>query len=437
MKPGSLLAGRFALGSRLELDYGSTEAWIAADARLDARVTLLVVTGAGQRAVQDAAEIARVSRDARLARIVDIGHVGAHEGDDDAGHAGGSTYVAIERPSGLAVSALLASRILPLPVARALVREAAKALDAANARGLRHSGSLTEMLTVTGHGRVVLSGAGVVASLAGGDHGRHSITTRSDLMDLARLLFSAVTASADAGGALDLDALPDGLTSGERDVAGAIASGTPGGSLADFIDALGPSNINALRALDVASRGFPRRARTPLEPPVESGPDVETQPGVAGAPVKVDAAGVVVVEAPPVNADALAVGALRADETERLPWGADEDDEWGLDSLEVLEPNDHLPPVTDALIAYLERHFPRLEPATHRLRTTRERLQSLPTVPPTVLMGVAMVALVGFAIWGIAWFRAPFVYTGDLHDQPPHSYPEFTLGTDESPAPSP
>ena len=147
MRQGLTLDRRFVLVEREEAVAAGTERWQATDTRLDKPVTVLAVSGDRAAEALAAGNKARIVRDGRLARIVSV-----FQSDDD--HP--TTYIAIERPKGTVLADLLERRLLPVPVARAIVAAAINALGAASERGLT-GGITTHDVTVSANGKVIVA----------------------------------------------------------------------------------------------------------------------------------------------------------------------------------------------------------------------------------------------------------------------------------------
>ncbi|WP_129338407.1 hypothetical protein [Cellulomonas endophytica] len=184
--PGSLLAGRYRLGAPVPGDLPGASTWDATDQILDRPVrAVLLHTGAVARAL-DAARRAALVLDPRLVRVVDVG---THTAED--GTATG--YVVTEHVDGPDLARLAAHGPLTGEQARALVGEAAAALEVARRRGVHHLALRPSALHVTPGGRVVLTGLGLDGALLGRTDTDARRTSRADTLDLVRLLYAALT----------------------------------------------------------------------------------------------------------------------------------------------------------------------------------------------------------------------------------------------------
>ncbi len=399
VKSGLVLAGRYVLSIQGAYAVPGAEVWEAADARLGAPVTLLFADATERASVKNAAERARTVRDPRLARIIEAG-ISEAEPPEDAG----VPYVVLEHPAGLSVASLLSRRLVPAPVARALVGEAALVLVAAAQRGLRHGGIVPELLTVTDRGRVVVAGAGVVDALVASLPGRRAVTQRDDALALGLLFVRAVSGRDPVG--LAKEDLPPDLTRAERDLAYVVSQGTARPSLSDIIRVLGTWDPRLLRALPSALLRFPVLEREPVlevVPITDELPVLEVSVTPAWTPT---------------------------------PAPTDEDDGWGLDVLEDVSVAEEAPSILEALLAALSRRFPRSAPITHALERVRARVTGGPQINATrwfLAGGIIAIILVG--IWAFQWMLSPFVPTIDLHNPPPHHYPEYTFGPLITPSP--
>ncbi|HEY0215117.1 MAG TPA: protein kinase family protein [Cellulomonas sp.] len=178
---GATIAGRYRLDEPLPADLPGAERWAGRDQILARDVSITLVTGARTGAVVDAARRAALVIDPRLARILDVGTTD------------GTGYVVTEAVEGRTLAALTARAPLPADQARAVVGEAAAALEVARRRGVHHLALRPAALRVTSAGRVVLDGLAVDGELLGGTSGGAHATSRSDTVGLVRLLYAALT----------------------------------------------------------------------------------------------------------------------------------------------------------------------------------------------------------------------------------------------------
>ncbi|WP_324653281.1 murein biosynthesis integral membrane protein MurJ [Georgenia sp. H159] len=179
---GTLLSGRYLLERELTPVLPGTALWRGRDEILDRGVRALVLpstTGASAETL-DAARRAALVDDPRLERVLDVG---AHEG-----HA----FVVTDVANGPSLAELTATGVLPPEQARAVVGEAASALEAARRRGVHHLVLTPSAVHVTTDGQVRLGGLGVAAAYLGLDLDPLA-AAQEDTLGLVRLLYLALT----------------------------------------------------------------------------------------------------------------------------------------------------------------------------------------------------------------------------------------------------
>ena len=177
---GTLLAGRYRLHQPLVTDLPETDSWTARDQILDRPVRALLLHSKVQPA-QDAARRATLVSDLRLLRILDVGD---HEG---------LAYVVTEPVVGQDLARLTLHGPLPADQARAVVGEAAVALEVARRRGVHHLALRPSTLHVTPDDSVLVTGLGIDGELFGSTVSGARETTRADAVGLVCLLYLALT----------------------------------------------------------------------------------------------------------------------------------------------------------------------------------------------------------------------------------------------------
>ena len=408
MLSGMTIAHRFALGEPSGWHVPGATSWNAHDTRLGAPVVVLIADSGDADVALAALTRARGVRDPRLARIVDVGitdvRVTDVEGPDDAAAETPRAYVAVALPPDPTAEAILASRILPAPLARLLVRGAAAALDAASAGGLAHGALTFDALGVTSRGRVIVAGAGLQGAF-GGDAGTAGA---SDAKALATLFARAVLGlDFDVDDVDDDVPLPADLTRPEQRLVTRVRKGKFPTSVAALLADLGPADGATLSAIRTQLRKLERIAPPEPEAPEPEAPELEE-----AAPR---------VDAPPAGAT------------------QEEIDEWELDQILERTEAEELPTVAEAILDLLHRRFPRSARITNALEAAHARALAAPRVNGalwTVLALFILVSILAFVAVGI--FRAPFIPTFDLRNPPPQTYPSFTFApspTDVSPSP--
>jgi hypothetical protein len=178
---GSTVAGRYRLDEPRSGDLPGSERWTATDQILARRVTVTLVSGPRTAAVLDAARRAALVVDPRLARILDVGS------------ADGTGYVVTEAVEGRSLATLASRAPLTADQARAVVGEAAAALEVARRRGVHHLALRPEAVVLTSGSRVVLEGLAVDGELLGASGGGAHAMSRTDTVGLVRVLYAALT----------------------------------------------------------------------------------------------------------------------------------------------------------------------------------------------------------------------------------------------------
>lgn len=178
---GTLLAGRYRLHQPVDTDLPGVESWTARDQILDRPVRALVLRGGNVAAAQDAARRAALVSDERLLRVLDVGD---HEG---------VAYTVTEPVIGQDLAELTTNGPLPADTARAIVGEAAAALEVARRRGVHHLALRPAAVHVSPDGSVVVSGLAMDGELMEQPHGDAKATSRADTVGLVALLYLALT----------------------------------------------------------------------------------------------------------------------------------------------------------------------------------------------------------------------------------------------------
>jgi len=178
---GTLLAGRYRMLQPITSDLVGAMAWEATDRILDRPVRVAIFTAGHVPQALDAARRAALVTDPRLVRVLDVGD---HEG---------VSYLVTEPVHGPSLAELVAHEPLPADQARAIVGEAAAALEAARRRGVHHLALRPSVLHLTPDDRVLLTGLAVDGALLGEGQGDARSTTRTDTVGLVELLYAALT----------------------------------------------------------------------------------------------------------------------------------------------------------------------------------------------------------------------------------------------------
>jgi hypothetical protein len=178
---GTVLAGRYRVLAPVVSDLEGASAWQATDQILDRPVRVRILEHGAVAPALDAARRAALVTDSRLVRVLDVG---THEGYG---------YVVSEQLVGPSLARLVADGPLTAEQARAIVGEAASALEVARRRGVHHLALRPSVLHVSPDGRVLLGGLALDAALLGDAGGDARSTTRADAVGLVRLLYAALT----------------------------------------------------------------------------------------------------------------------------------------------------------------------------------------------------------------------------------------------------
>ncbi|MBO3101143.1 protein kinase family protein [Cellulomonas fengjieae] len=178
---GTVLAGRYRVLSPVVSDLEGASAWQATDQILDRPVRVRILEHGAVAPALDAARRAALVTDSRLVRVLDVG---THEGYG---------YVVSEQLVGPSLARLVAQEPLTADQARAVVGEAASALEVARRRGVHHLALRPSVLHVSPDGRVLVGGLALDAALLGDSGGDARSTSRADAVGLVRLLYAALT----------------------------------------------------------------------------------------------------------------------------------------------------------------------------------------------------------------------------------------------------
>lgn len=188
-QPGTVMVDRYRLSQPAATDLAAADAWEAHDQILDRPVRVTFVDGSHATAALDAARRAALVTDPRLCRVLDVGTV-------DLG-TGLRHYIISEPYRGSSLTEVVSHGLLDGQQARAVVGEAAAALESAAQRGVHHQALRPEAVRVDGH-RVVVTGLGIDAALAGVDATPATddgdAAGADDARNLVALLYYALTA---------------------------------------------------------------------------------------------------------------------------------------------------------------------------------------------------------------------------------------------------
>lgn len=178
---GTQLAGRYRLDQPAGTDLPGVDCWQATDVILDRPVRACLLRSGRVQEAQDAARRAALVTDPRLLRVLDVG-----DHDDVA-------YVVTEPLRGRSLAELTARGPLPAAQARAVIGEAAVALEVARRRGVHHLALRPSSVRVTSDGGVLVTGLAMDGEVLGHVRGDARATTRADTVALVGLLYLTLT----------------------------------------------------------------------------------------------------------------------------------------------------------------------------------------------------------------------------------------------------
>ncbi len=181
---GTTLNDRYRLDERLQSDDRSSF-WRGFDTTLEREVGVRVVRGDTAEETLDAARRAAMVEDPRLLRVLDAG-------TEDA--AGTVTYVISEYVAGESLATALRERgRMRADELRAVVGEAAQALERARRAGLHHRCLTPHSLLRTPDGKVKVAGLAVDAAAAGIPDVDDVTAARQDAVALVGVLYAGLT----------------------------------------------------------------------------------------------------------------------------------------------------------------------------------------------------------------------------------------------------
>ena len=463
MQAGDTIGRRFLLVRAEEDGLTGLVRYLAKDTRLDQDVTVDIITSRAPSAVIRAAQQARVLRDKRLSRVLAAGieRIGNER----------TFFVATERPLGVRLDELLGKIAFAPASAAAVIGEAAAALDAVVGTGTHHGLVRAEAITVTGEGRVMLSGLGVDGVVAA-QSGRIKVTNeRADAVALANLYLAAITAM-DPTQATTAD-IPSDVPPAARELCHALIKGSGPTSLSDVTTALGTGEALVLRALvaEAPSLWWPwSPAAAPPElrgeaDAIDGGEALGLQgPGAepVGVHVDMDPAdfpaadfdsadlGAELVEAELVDGelvtgDLVTAGAYDDDVIDgdivdlaaarpRTRFGGAVDDLDEFHDIVAAQNVGTQQSVAEAILDRLHKRFPASAPLANAAAIAQRRAHAAaPLNAGPLLLALLLVSVFVAAIIGASLLTKPYVPDFDGHNNPPQTYPAYTFGSTPTP----
>lgn len=441
MQAGDTIGRRFLLVRADAKDLPGLDRYLAKDTRLHEDVTVDVITSRAPSAVVRAAQKARVLRDRRLGRVLAAG-IERVDGER-------IFYVVTERPCGVRLDGLIGKVAFDPASAAAVIGQAAAGLATVLGTGTHHGLIRASSITVNDRGRVMLSGLGVDGVLAA-QAGRVKVTNeRTDAVALASLYLAAITAMDPAD--VTVADIPDDVTAGPRRLCRSVIKGSGPTTLAEVIDALGTGNARMLKALvaEAPSLWWPR---TPAVAPIAAASpavdgvlaDVASSPDVIDT--ENDRAGDDIVEAEIINGDVVTADAfdselIEGDILEMIPerprtrFGGAVDDLDEFHDIVDAQNQGTQESVVEAVLERLHRRFPRSAPLANAAAVAHRRAQAAaPLNVGPLLVALLIVAVFVSAIIAAALITKPYVPDFDGHNNPPQTYPEFTVGMTPTPS---
>lgn len=200
---GQVLVDRYVLDEPL-VQRPETQTWVATDHVLSRQVMihLLPRDDARNDAVLEAARRSAIATDARFLRVLDA----AHEPTDPSPDSPDGPFVVCEYAAGETLTDLLRDGPLSSPEAAWLIREIADALAGTHAQDQYHQHISPDTIIVTPTGNVKIVGFGIHSAIDPVDDADDP--AHSDVRDVARLLYAAMTARFPGGPAYGLAAVP-------------------------------------------------------------------------------------------------------------------------------------------------------------------------------------------------------------------------------------
>jgi eukaryotic-like serine/threonine-protein kinase len=181
LKPGAVVVARYRLDERVPSDLLGVDAWDATDQILDRPVHVSVITGSDATLTLDAARRAALVSDEHIARVIDVLHDASRN------------FVVTEPHVGATLADLVEGHPLNAHAARAIIGEAASALEAARRRGVHH-GALRPAALRISQGSVRVIGLGIDGGLVASDQvTKGDDASRADTVALVGLLHYALT----------------------------------------------------------------------------------------------------------------------------------------------------------------------------------------------------------------------------------------------------
>jgi len=180
---GEVLSGRYRLVEPVAADSAHTAHWLGVDTILERQVRIVTISSTHREDALDAARRAALISDERLVRIL---RVGTHDGIG---------FVVTEVTSGPTLADLLTRGRLHPEQARAIVGEAAAALEVARRRGVHHQQIRPTAIHLDPSWAVRVSGLAFDAAAAGVQPEHARAAARTDAVDLVQLLYAALSAT--------------------------------------------------------------------------------------------------------------------------------------------------------------------------------------------------------------------------------------------------
>lgn|GEM_PF-788584 len=459
---GARLARRFSLLATEAADVPGLERFSAYDSRLERSVRIDVITALAPSAVRQAAAAAARVRDPRLLRVIASGRERIDENS--------YTYVVTDRPEGTPLSDVLQQRLVLPRIAGAIVGDAARALEKANAENVHHGYLRASAISIARNGRVTVAGLGVDGELAMQAGVGRGATESSDAMALGRIFLAAITGK-DATAATERD-LPAELGVRGRKLCIQVIGGTGPTTLDAVTRTFAPIDTRILRDFPALVRAMPLlpephhgSTSSPADAGIVLPEEVATraddaaqqglaeelaEPELAASLAQLDSTtGMGLVppdqsagmdaEAPEPSQPPILREALVAHPEVEALLGANElHDLYEFEEMVAVQDVNNTTSTWEALLQRMHRRWPGSTTITRRLKRAHKRAnRSGPIWAAPVLIPLLVIGVVVATVVAVSLLKAPLSQDANFDDLPSNPYPFFTYSPSPSPSLSP
>lgn len=425
---GARLARRFSLLATEAADVPGLERFSAYDSRLDRSVRVDVITALAPSAVRQAAAAAARVRDPRLLRVIASGRERVNEDS--------YTYVVTDLPEGTPLSDVLKQRLVLPRIAGAIVGDAARALEKANAENVHHGYVRASSISIASNGRVTVAGLGVDGELAMQAGVGRGATESSDAMALGRIFLAAITGE-DAAEATERN-LPAELGVRGRKLCRQVLGGTGPTTLDAVARTFAPIDTRILRDFPALVRAMPL-VPEPHHDSVSASADAgivlpEEVATRAGDAARQDLAETPGPSQPPILREAL----VAHPDVEALLGANELHDLYEFEEMVAVQDVNNTTSTWEALLQRMQRRWPGSATITRRLKRAHKRAnRSGPIWAAPVLIPLLVISVVVATVVAVSLLKAPFSQDANFDDLPSNPYPAFTYSPSPSPSLSP